>query len=150
MFDTIQALIEQKQANHPLLSRIWKDLVEYLGSFDVKPSISAYYHTEFGSYANLAILTTRLIIDLEANEETQLQQLFISELKTVGSIVTTNLPDAMTEPISSVATGATKNPTLAGMLLTIEGTKFISWYAIREEEDELRMFIRNISTTRFS
>jgi len=150
MFDTIQALIEQKQANRPILSKTWEHLVEHLGPLDIRTNILAYYHTEFGNYANLALLTKTLVVDLETNEQTQVQGLFTIDLNTVGGVSISNVPDTLTEPISTIAAGATKNPTLSGSLLTIEGDKFVSWFAIKEEEDELRKFLMTISTTRFS
>ena len=151
MFDTIQALIEQKQPERPLLLRTWENLVEQLGPLDIRANISAYYHTEIGGvYSNIAILTTKLIIDLEANERTQLQRLHISELTTVGGVAISNTPDDLTEPISRVATGEAKRPTLVGYLLSLEGDEFLSWYATEKEEDELRSFIRDVSIARFS
>jgi len=150
MFDTIQALIEQKNLSHPLFSKIWHHLVEHLGPLYIRANILAYYHTDFGSYTNLAVLTTRLIIDLEANESSLRQGLFIYDLNSVGGIITSNLADRLVEPISDVAVGETKNPTLVGNLVATEGERLMSWYATEEEEDELRRFLREVSVARFS
>jgi len=149
-FDIIQALIEQKQETHPLLSKIWKDLVEHLGPLDIRANILAYYHTDFGSYTNLVVLTARLIIDLEANESSLRQGLFIYDLNSVRGIVTTDLVDRLVEPISDVAVGETKNPTMVGNLVATGGERLMSWYATEEEEDELRRFLREVSVARFS
>ena len=149
MFDTINDLVEQKP-NRPILWTVWKELIEYLVRLDATANVLAYYHTESDSYTNIGLLTTRLIIDLEANEESRLHSTGIRELKTLGAISLSNLREDIPTPSSLVARGTNRNLTLAGNLLTREGDAIYSWYAIPEEEEELRTFMRTISTALFS
>ena len=149
MFDNIQELLKDKHTTHPLFLKVWNELVEQLEPLDIKQSISAFYYTEYGSYANMGILTKTLIVDIEANDKTKLRMLTMLDLKSVGGVFISNLPETLTEPVSTVATGENKHPTLSAKLTTIEGTPHLSWYATEEEEEELRKFIRHFTATRF-
>lgn len=150
MFDKIQEIIEAKEATRPLLVKVWKDLVEHLSPLDIKSTILRYYYIEFGDYTNIGILTPRLIIDLETNDKIQIYRFSVTALKAIGGAVLSNVPDDLEDSSNKVAFGETRNPTLVGMLLTTEQDVFITWYSTREEEEELRAFIRTISGTLFS